>query len=101
MKTASTASDIGETDASMIPCPFVYAGGKRCKGHVVAIEAFRVDLRWNKTPQGWTFNRGQPRSHYHVYCSEKGNHAGHARDDSSQLKLHPSEMSPELLKLIS
>jgi hypothetical protein len=61
--------------------PFVYAKGKRCSGHVALAEAYKADLAWNPQPDGsWAISIGQPRSHYHVFCSEKGNHAGFGRE---------------------
>ncbi len=29
-----------------VPCPFVYASGKHCKGHITRIEAYKADLCW-------------------------------------------------------
>ncbi len=56
------------------PCPFVYAKGKKCTGHIWRIEAFKVDISWSRADDGkWSFAVGEPRSHYHLYCSEKGN----------------------------
>ncbi len=37
------------------PCPYVYAKGKKCTGHIVRIEAFKVDLAWTLGNDGkWT-----------------------------------------------
>src|SRR6478752_5385055 len=64
------------------PCPYVDAKGKKCKGHIVRIEAFKADLAWHRSDEGkWTFSVGEPRTHYHLYCSEKGNHAGFNKPD--------------------
>jgi hypothetical protein len=80
-----------------IPCPYVYAKGRCCTGHVVRVEAFKADLSWTLGPDGkWTFAAGEPRSHYHLYCSEKGNHAGVGRDDA--LKYFWSDL-PATLKV--
>src|SRR5262249_45192155 len=35
-----------------IPCPFLYAGGRRCNGRVVAVEVFKTDLKWRIEPDG-------------------------------------------------
>ena len=50
-----------------IPCPFVYANGKRCTGHVVRVEAYKADINWapDKATGEWRQSTGQPRSHYH------------------------------------
>jgi hypothetical protein len=85
-----------------IACPFVYARGKPCKGHIVRVEAFKADLCWEKTGAGkWEFRVGEPRSHYHLFCSEKGNHAGSRRSDDEGLKFYLSDLPPALLRIIS
>ena len=62
---ARTAADAVER----IPCPYVYAKGQKCKGHIVGIAAFKADLKWTRASDGrWTFNADNPRSHYHLYC---------------------------------
>jgi hypothetical protein len=72
-----------------IPCPFVYANGKQCPGHVTSVEAYKADLSWQRQEDGaWKFEWGAPRSHYHLFCSAKGNHAGYSRPDSDQMKLY-------------
>ena len=71
---------------SNIPCPFEYANGKRCGGDIVKVEAYNADLEWELQEDGSSkFSFGHPRSHYHVFCSEKGNHAGFGRSDSDSL----------------
>jgi hypothetical protein len=44
---------------------------------------------------------GGPRSHYHVFCSEKGNHAGYGREDSSKLKFYYSDLPEELQAILN
>lgn len=85
-----------------IPCPFVSSKGKPCKGHIVRIEAFKADLCWSldEGDGRWHFSHGEPRSHYHLYCSEKGNHSGHARPDNEQMKRFASDLSPKVLSVI-
>jgi hypothetical protein len=85
--------------ANRIPCPFVYAKGRKCTGHIVRVEAYKADITW--TPDGdgrWRPSIGAPRSHYHLFCSEKGNHAGYGRSDSDQMKCYPNRL-PDGLKL--
>jgi hypothetical protein len=73
--------------APEIPCPFVYAKGKRCTGYITHVEAYKADLSWSpdKETGEWTLSTGSPRSHYHLFCSAKGNHASAMGPDSSQL----------------
>jgi hypothetical protein len=82
--------------SEITPCPFVYANGKQCTGHVVGIEAFKVDIAWTQQQDGsWRFDAGEPRSHYHLRCSEKGNHSGLRGED--KLKFFLREL-PEPLR---
>ena len=84
--------------AKELPCPFVYANGRRCTGHITHIEAYKADVTWRPDHDGkWRPSVGEPRSHYHLFCSEKGNHAGSARDDHPQMKLRylPDDLEPE------
>ena len=82
---------------SKVPGPYVYAKGRRCTGHIVRVEAFKADLAWSLGKDDcWTFSVGQPRSHYHLYCSEKGNHAGFERDDAGSMKFYCQDLPAEL-----
>jgi hypothetical protein len=86
--------------SEQIPCPYVYAKGKKCTGHVVRVAAFGADIEWRLGDDGgWRFSVGRPRSHYHVYCSEKGNHAGAVGDDA--LKFYPQNLPGKLAEIIS
>jgi len=52
---------------------------------------------WSPNEDGtWKCSIGEPRSHYHVLCSEKGNHAGYGREDSLKLKFYYSDLPEEL-----
>lgn len=86
-QSASPASAGADGDEhARIACPFVYANGRACAGHVVRVEAYKADLAWSTDAEGsWSFDF-RPRSHYHVFCSEKGNHAGFRRQDPNALK---------------
>ena len=76
-------------DQTQFPCPFVYANGKRCAGHITRVEAYKADLSWDRQEDGtWKFGWRSPRSHYHVFCSLKGNHAGYDRPDDERMKLY-------------
>ena len=46
-----------------IACPFVYANGRACGGHVVRVEAYKADITWSLAADGsWSFDF-RPRSH--------------------------------------
>ena len=84
-----------------IPCPFTYANGKRCDGHVIRVEAYKADLDWELGDDGrWRFSWGAPRSHFHLFCSERGNHAGMRRSDDSRMKFYGDELPEELRAVI-
>ncbi|WGM40354.1 hypothetical protein [Caulobacter sp. NIBR1757] len=86
--------------AGRIACPFVYARGETCPGHIVRIEAYKADIAWERDGAGqWRFGFG-PRSHYHLFCSEKGNHAGFKRQDDPQMKFHWRELPDEIRKVL-
>jgi hypothetical protein len=83
------------------PCPFVYAKGRKCTGHVVRIEAFKADLAWHRADDGkWSFQVGEPRSHDHLYCSEKGNHAAYNKPDAEGMKFYYQNLPTALKKVI-
>ena len=84
---------------NVYPCPYVYASGKTCSGHVVGIEAYKADVSWTLCDGSWTFDFS-PRSHYHLTCSEKGNHTGFGREDSDQMKFYLEELPTELAQLV-
>jgi len=86
---------------SKIACPLIYATGKACAGHIARIEAFKAELWWVQAEDGrWSFEFS-PRSHYHLFCSLKNNHAGDLRPDHPQMKFHYRELPEELRALIS
>jgi hypothetical protein len=76
------SDDIVKSSAleAITPCPFVYANGRKCTGHITHVEAYKADVSWRPDGEGnWRPSIGEPRSHYHLFCSEKGNHAGYAK----------------------
>jgi hypothetical protein len=82
-----------------VPCPFVYAKGRKCSGHIIRVEAYKADVTWTPDQDGrWRPSVGAPRSHYHLVCSEKGNHAGWRGEDDPRMKCYLSQL-PEGLKL--
>lgn len=89
-------------DDTKIPCPFVYARGGRCTGHIVRVEAYKADLLWTYEQDGtWHFVFRGPRSHFHLFCSEKNNHAGYPRRDSDQMKFYYDQLPAELREIMS
>jgi len=54
-----------------------------------------------KSDGSWSFGLGEPRSHYHLWCSEKGNHAGYGRGDSERMKFYYGDLPPPLQQVIS
>lgn len=87
-------------DTMKIPCPFVYASGKRCSGHITRVEAYKADVVWELSPGGqWEFG-WDPRSHYHLFCSEKGNHAGYKRQDNEQMKCYADQLPVEIQAML-
>ena len=85
--------------ANEIACPFVYANGRKCPGHIIRVEAYKADVSWTPDKDGqWRPSIGEPRSHYHLFCSEKGNHAGIRGEDHPSMKRYLSQL-PERLML--
>jgi hypothetical protein len=85
--------------ATEIACPFIYASGRKCSGHITHVVAYKCDVTWSPGADGkWRPSVGEVRSHYHLFCSEKGNHAGSLRPDSAQMKRYLVEL-PDGLEL--
>jgi hypothetical protein len=72
-----------------------------CTGHVVRVEAYKADIIWTFKAEGrWSFGE-EPRSHYHLFCSEKDNHAGNRQRDSGQLKYWFRELPEPIKRMIA
>ena len=98
---AMTEQGEREETANRIPCPFTYASDKRCDGHVVKIEGYKADLEWEFGDDGrWHFSWEEPRSHFHLFCSKRGNHAGIRGADDERMKLFSNELSEDLHAVI-
>ncbi len=82
-----------------IACPFLYDNGEQCTGHIVRIEVYKVDIAFSADDNGdWMPSfTSEPRSHFHMVCSEKGYHAGSMRPDDSPLKFYFDEL-PEKIR---
>jgi hypothetical protein len=87
--------------SAKVPCPFVYARGKRCTGHIVRVEAYKADLWWDFKDGRWIFSYGRPRSHFHLFCSEKGNHSGWVGPDNDQMKFYGDQLPDELVEAMN
>jgi len=83
-----------------IPCPFRYADGKRCTGHIIRIEVFKADVAWEEGTDGEWHVTWDPRSHYHLFCSEKGNHAGYKKRDDYRMKFFWCELPEEVQEML-
>ena len=82
-----------------IPCPFVYANGKICTGHITRFEMYHARMRWENNEDDWVFSF-QEGTHYHLYCSEKGNHAGFKKGDDYRMKFWYDQLPDEIQSLI-
>jgi hypothetical protein len=83
-----------------IPCPFVYANGRACSGHVVRFESYKADLAWSRDAEGiWNFTF-RPRSRFRIFCSENGNHAGFRRQDPNTFKFWFDSLPVQIQKII-
>jgi hypothetical protein len=76
---------------------------RRAKVQGISCElSAKADLAWHRSDEGkWTFSVGEPRTHYHLYCSEKGNHAGFNKPDSEKMKFYYRDLPPTLQKVIT
>ena len=84
-----------------IPCPFVYADGRCCRGRVTRIATFKADIEWREAADGaWQFYWAD-RTHYHLFCSERGNHSGVKKNDDERMKFYYRELPPELQAVIN
>jgi hypothetical protein len=79
-----------------IPCPFTYSNGKVCPGHIMRVEIYKADVIWDLKPDGRWESSYRTRSHWHLFCSEKGNHAGFKRQYDRQMRLYGDQL-PEAL----
>ena len=83
-----------------LACPFVYSDGRKCSGRIVKVEAYKADITWERAPDGtWEF-WWNPRSHHHLFCSEKGNHAGHKKQDDDRMKFRYDQLPPAIQLLL-
>ncbi len=79
---------MSEPDTPPIPCPFVYANGKRCRGHVRRAKAFGP-----KRMFGGRLPRENVRK-YRLWCTEKDDHAGvvSSFEGKERMEFYPDEL---------
>jgi hypothetical protein len=53
-----------------VACTHIRASGRRCRGHIIRVEAAKADLSWRRRADGtaWSFDVGQPKS-FRLHCS--------------------------------
>ncbi|MFV3127716.1 hypothetical protein ACM9HJ_08745 [Niveispirillum sp. KHB5.9] len=84
-----------------IPCPFTYANGRACTGHIVRVEAYKAEARWEREPDGnWVFFLDSP-MRYHLFCSEKNGHAGFNKPTPPDMKYWPDELPEPLRAMVN
>ena len=68
-------------DETKIACPFVYASGKHCTGHIYRAVAY--GRRRDGSVKKWR-----------LHCSEKGDHAGVASDlvSKERMEFYPDDL---------
>lgn len=70
-----------------VECPYTYATGQRCGGHVISVETPDVGAVWRRTVDGWRLKFGLLRAGgYFLVCSHKGNHGGIGRPGVERLQ---------------
>lgn len=77
-----------------LDCPFVYANGKRCKGKIVRVKVWHCTVEWDVVDDEVIIDPG---THVHLYCSEKGDHAGWARKPKWPMRSWAHEL-PDYIK---
>ena len=85
----------------VVPCPFTFANGRKCPGHITRVEIYKCDVTWAPHEDGkWRPSVTEVRSHYHLFCSEEGGHAGTSQpDDNSGMKFYRKHL-PDSLDLM-
>jgi hypothetical protein len=80
---------MNEKPSDYIACPFVYADGRKCSGHLYRARAYG--------PRGsdGLVERHRVRK-YRLWCSEKDDHAGAVSDfvSKERMEFYPNELPP-------
>ena len=78
-------------------CPFVYGNGKKCNGHIDQLEINKADISIGLNEKGEILGVSiKSRYHVHLYCSERGNHAGYIRPHSDKMKVFYQDLPEEM-----
>ncbi len=83
-----------------IPCPYVYANSKSCPGRIIRVEAYKADVEWEESEDGKWVLTWDPRSHYHLFCSVKGDHVGPRRRHDPRLKFFRDDLPDKIRALL-
>src|SRR3954465_11204730 len=83
-----------------IPCPIVYATGEACGGYIDRVAIFKADVEWTKGPNDAWLVDWSPRFHYHLFWSERGNHAGVKKYDDNRMKFFYRDLPEEVKRLV-
>lgn len=80
---------------TVIPCPFVYANGRACAGHVISARAYGPRAR-----NGWLYPEKVRK--YRLICSEKNDHAGilHTHAAKLRMEFYPDELPPDVIETL-
>jgi len=76
-----------------LPCPFVYANGKRCKGHVRRVRAY------GRAGRNGLIRPEKVRK-YRFWCTEKDDHAGMpggGYEGKIRMEFYPDQVPTEYL----
>jgi len=64
------------------------------------VSVYKADVDWTEGPEGAWVVDWSPRSHYHLFCSERGNHAGTKRYDDDRMKFFYRDLPDEAKRLV-
>jgi hypothetical protein len=93
--------ELKDNTTPFMPCPFVYANGKKCGGYIKQVEFIKCGVVFTLNQNGDIISVGveTPRYHVHLYCSEKEGHGG-IRGHSEQMKVWYDDLPKELVEKI-
>jgi hypothetical protein len=76
-------------DSQAIPCPFVYANGRKCCGFVRQARAYGP-------PRGRHYVDREHVRKYRLWCSAKDDHAGAGSSyvSKSRMEFYPDQLAP-------
>jgi hypothetical protein len=71
-------------------CPFTYANGKKCTGHICRAKAFGPRSASGRVERHYVVK-------YRLWCSEKDDHAGIGHVGKERMEFYPRELPDEVL----